>query len=314
MDYVFSTDDHPPASRYAAWRDAICDVYVHVDVQATDPERYRGFIREARFGEVVMTDILLSEQRIRRNRRHISQLDKDCYYVQLMHSGALDVFQNGATLSSNAARGAIFCATEQYELQCRGDVRSFYLELPRDAFAQRFPQNQLPLVAALNTTRGLGRIVTEFCATLASESANLGAGRRENVGGSLMDLLAQAMQAADDDLPTADGSVRAARLRAVQHWIEAHLSEPDLTLDRIAAANGMSLRYLHVLFQGCDASVSEWILNRRLQLAHDRLSRREGRSITSVAFELGFNSSAHFSTLFRRRFGLAPRDVARPHN
>jgi hypothetical protein len=46
----FSTDDHEPARRYAAWRDAICDGPTsHVDVAATDPERYRGFIRE---GEV----------------------------------------------------------------------------------------------------------------------------------------------------------------------------------------------------------------------------------------------------------------------
>ena len=39
MDLVFSTDTMPRAKRYAAWRDAICDVYVHVDVKATDPER-----------------------------------------------------------------------------------------------------------------------------------------------------------------------------------------------------------------------------------------------------------------------------------
>ena len=32
--------------------DVELDVYVHVDVKATDPERYRGFIREAKFGEI----------------------------------------------------------------------------------------------------------------------------------------------------------------------------------------------------------------------------------------------------------------------
>lgn len=311
MDCVFSTDDHPPAARYAAWRDAICDVYVHVDVEATDPDRYRGFIREAKFGEVALTDILLSEQRIRRNRGHIARLDKDCCYLQLLHRGTLNVCQNGTSLASNAARGAIFCATEQYELQCRGEVRSFYLELPRDAFAQRFPNGQIPLVAGLNTTRGLGRIATEFCATLAAESPNVSGARRDAVGGSLMDLLAQALQASDEDQPLAEGSVKAARLRSVQQWIEAHLADPGLTLEQVAAANGLSLRYLHLLFQGCEMSVSEWIWNRRLHLAHDRLARGEGRSITQVAFDLGFSSSAHFSTLFRRRFGLPPRDVAR---
>ena len=96
MDLVFTTDNLEPAKRYNAWREAICDFYVHVDVKATRPEQYRGYIREAKFGEVVMTDILLPEQRIRRSNQHISRLDKDCYYLQLIQRGNLNVVQRGA--------------------------------------------------------------------------------------------------------------------------------------------------------------------------------------------------------------------------
>jgi hypothetical protein len=189
MDLVFSTDDVAPARRYAAWREAICDVYVHVDVKATHPEDYKGFIREARFGEVVLTDILLSEQRIRRNKRHIAQLDKDCYYLQLIHHGHLNVIQRGATHFSNAARGAIFSATEQYELQCLGEVRSFYLEIPRDEFARRFPRERVPVSATINSTRGLGRIASEFCSSLATEGATLAEDARAHRH-QLMDMTA----------------------------------------------------------------------------------------------------------------------------
>lgn len=314
MDSVFSTDDFAPRDRYAAWREAICDVYVNVDVTATDPDRYRGYVHEAKFGAVALTDILLSEQRIRRGRTHLSRLDKDCYYVQLMHRGAVEVSQRGEQHQSSAARGAIFLASEPYELLGKGEVRAFYLELPRDAFAQRFARERIPVSATLNTTLGLGRIVTDFCATLATESHRLDTPQREAMGGQVMDLLALALQAAEEGGQLGEGSVKAARLRSVQHWIEAHLADPDLTLDKVAGANGLSLRYLHVLFEGCDMSVSEWIWHRRLQRAHDCLTRGGARSITAVAFDHGFNSSAHFSTLFRRHYGLSPRDVARLRN
>lgn len=312
MDIVFQTDDLALAQRYSAWRDAICDVYVHVDVKATDPDNYRGFIREAKFGDVVMTDILLSEQRIRRNREHISKLDKDCYYLQLIHRGNLSVLQHGSTHRSNAARGAIFCATEQYELQCHGEVRSFYLEIPRDDFAQRFPRERIPVSASLNTTQGLGRIATEFCATLATEGSKLEDTIRAGLGNQLMDVLAFTLLSSEGDMPAAEGSVKKARLMSVQRWIEDHIGNPDLSLEAIAAANGMSLRYLHTLFEPCEMSASEWIWNRRLQLSYDCLARGDGRSITSIAFDHGFNSSAHFSTLFRRKYGISPRDVGRP--
>jgi AraC-like DNA-binding protein len=311
MDLVFSTDQYAQAKRYAAWRDAICDVYVHVDVKATDPERYRGFIRETKFGEVVMTDILLSEQRIRRNRQHISQLDKDCYYVQLVHKGSITVSQRGETLRSNAARGAIFSATEQYELYGDGEVRSFYLELPREAFAQRFPRDQIPMLASLDTTQGLGRIATEFCAALASEGTRLDDGLRAGLGNQLMDMLALTLQAGDSDIPETERWAKAARLRLVQQWIEEHIADADLSLEQVAAANGISLRYLHTLFEMCEMSASEWIWNRRLQLAYNGLAKGEGRTITSIALDHGFNSPTHFTTRFRRKYGLSPRDVGR---
>ena len=311
MDKVFSTDDFAPTERYAAWREAICDVYVNVDVKASDPARYRGFIHEAQFGAVSLTDILLSEQRIRRGRTHLSRLDKDCYYVQLLHRGGIEVHQRGAQHHSTAARGAIFLASEEYELQGHGEVRSFYLELPRAEFAQRFSSNRVPVSAPLNTAQGLGRIVSDFCATLATESPRLQGPQREAMGAQVMDLLAIALQAAEDDAPMGEASVKAARLRSVQHWIEGRLADPELTLERVAAANGMSLRSLHLLFEGGEMSASEWIWHRRLQRAHDCLARGEGGTITGVAFDHGFNSSAHFSTMFRRRFGLSPRDVAR---
>jgi AraC-like DNA-binding protein len=312
MNLVFSTDDYPQSERYAAWRDAICDVYVHVEVDAARPEDYRGFIREAKFGDVVLTDILLSEQRIRRNRQHISQLDKECYYLQLLHKGKISVLQGGETHRSNAARGAIFSATEQYELYGHGEVRSFYLELPRDEFAQRFPRERIPVSASLNTAQGLGRIATEFCASLAAEDSQLEDGVRAGLGNQLMDILAFTLLSSDGDMPAAEGAVKKARLRSVQQWIEAHITDPDLSLERVAGANGMSLRYLHLLFETCEMSPSEWIWNRRLQLAYDSLARGDGRSVTSIAFDHGFNSSAHFSTMFRRKYGVSPRDVTRP--
>ncbi|MDP3895499.1 MAG: helix-turn-helix domain-containing protein [Mesorhizobium sp.] len=312
MDLVFSTEKVARAKRYDAWRAAICDFYVHVDVKATRPDDYRGFIREAQFGGVVMTDILLSEQSIKRNSQHISRLDKDCCYLQLIHRGNLDVIQHGATHHSNSARGALFSATEQYELQCKGEVRSFYLEIPRAAFAQRFPHERIPISATINTTQGLGRIATEFCAMLATEGSGLQDGVRSGLGDQLMDMMALTLQSAHDDTPNGEGSVQKARLRLVQQWIEAHLKDADFSLEKIAAANGMSLRNLHLLFRQCEMSASEWIWNRRLQLCYDQIARNDGRSITSIAFDHGFNSSAHFSTLFRRKYGISPREVARP--
>jgi AraC-like DNA-binding protein len=311
MDLIFSTDEVERAKRYAAWQGAICDVYVHVDVNSQDRSDYEGFIREARFGSVMMTDVLLSGQRITRRSRHIAKLDKDCYYAQFIQQGKINVLQAGETLVTNGGVGAVFCATESYDLECVGKVRSFYLELPRKAFADRFANDRIPIAATLGTGRGLGRIAAEFCSMLAVEGASLDAAVRARLGDELMDVVALALDAGDRDEPAADHAVQQARLRSVKAWIEEHLADPDFSLEKVAKHNGISLRYLHYLFKLTDMSASEWIWDRRLQRCYDVLSQSGpgNSSITEAAYRLGFNSSSHFSTAFRRKFGIRPSDL-----
>jgi AraC-like DNA-binding protein len=106
-------------------------------------------------------------------------------------------------------------------------------------------------------------------------------------------------------------SVQKARLRSVKAYIEAHLSEPNLSLSDIAWNNGISPRYLHYLFRQTEMSASEWMRLRRLQRSYDLLSssRYATQSITEIAYSMGFNSSSHFSNLFRAQFGVRPSDV-----
>lgn len=313
MEPVFSTRDIEPAKRFAAWQEAICDVYVNVDVDAENRSDYDGFIRQAQFGAVTMTDVLLSEQRILRRPRHIAKLDKDCYYVAFMQQGKVNILQHGQTLVTSVGVGAIFSASESYDLECLGKVRSLYLEIPRDEFAARLKNDRIPVVATMGTGQGLGRIAAEFCTVLATQGSSLEDPARERLGKELIDVLALALDLGDREEPGANHSVRVTQLRSVQAWIEDHLSDPKLNPDMIAKANGFSLRRLHYLFSFTDMSASEWIWDRRLQRCLDVLMRPElcDLSVTEVAFRLGFNSSSHFSTAFKRKFGVTPSEVRR---
>ena len=102
-----------------------------------------------------------------------------------------------------------------------------------------------------------------------------------------------------------------ARLRSVKAYIDAHLGDANLSLGAIAKKNGISLRYLHQLFRQTDMSASEWLRLRRLERSYDLLAspQQAAHSITEIAYSMGFNSSSHFSNLFRAQFGVRPSDV-----
>ena len=311
MQVVFDTKPLAAAKRRQAWRDAICEIYLQVDCAAEQNSEYDGFVREARFGEVTLTDTLISPQSIRRQSQHIARVDKDCYYVGIEQLGNLTICQAGSSFLLRPGVGTVYYANEPYELHCDVMSRQFWIELPRHAFDSRFDSGRPPLFANFDLSRGLGRIAIEFCAVLAAEGATVDPQSKAKLGEQFMDILALALTAEPGRQPVHENSVQKARLRSVKAYIDAHLSDPDLSLSEIARKNGISLRYLHHLFRQTDMSASEWMRLRRLQRCYDLLSssRYATQSITEIAYSMGFSSSSHFSNLFRAQFGVRPSDV-----
>jgi AraC-like DNA-binding protein len=311
MEVVFDTRTLPAGERRQAWRDAICEIYLQVDCQTDPDSEYAGFVREARFGGVTITDTIISPQTIRRGPEHIGHFGKDCYYIGIEHIGAVDIRQSGSSFVLRPGRGSLYYANEPYELQSTVRSRQFWIELPRAAFDRRFDSGRPPMLKQLDLGRGLGRIAAEFCASLAMQSAGLDAATRSKLGDQFMDIVALALIAEPDRQPADEQTVQHARLRSIQAYIEENLGDPNLSLTTIARENGVSLRYLHHLFRLVDMSASEWLRLRRLQRCHDLLTspQQARRSITEIAYSMGFSSSSHFSNLFRAHFNARPSDV-----
>ena len=96
----------------------------------------------------------------------------------------------------------------------------------------------------------------------------------------------------------------------VRDYINSHIRDPKLSVQRVAERIGVTTRYLQLLFAEAGECVSEYIKRERLRgcLLDLRDAGFDCQSITEIAFSWGFNSAAHFSSSFRKEFGLSPRD------
>lgn len=87
----------------------------------------------------------------------------------------------------------------------------------------------------------------------------------------------------------------------------AVMSEPsqDDDLDEWADSAGMGRRtFTRAFRRECGMSFNSWRQQVRLADALSRLSL--GQSVTSVAFDVGYNSPSAFTAMFQRMFGVAP--------
>jgi AraC-like DNA-binding protein len=122
------------------------------------------------------------------------------------------------------------------------------------------------------------------------------------------DLMALAIGATGEGREIARGrGVRAARLAA----IEADLTlDASLSIDEIARRQGVTTRYVQILFEDAGTTFGEFVTARRLDAARAMLRspRYAQWSVAGIAFEAGFKDLSHFNRRFRQRFGLTPRE------
>lgn len=88
-----------------------------------------------------------------------------------------------------------------------------------------------------------------------------------------------------------------------------HLDDPELGTSMICEGTGLSPRAVQKAFLRHAATTpTAFIAERRLARAADILAADRYRSITDIAYEVGFSDSAFFSRCFRRHFSMTPRD------
>jgi AraC-like DNA-binding protein len=113
----------------------------------------------------------------------------------------------------------------------------------------------------------------------------------------------------------ADAAIVGARRIQIKRYIEANLRDPELSVRSVAAAFGISPRYLHILFASENETVSSYILRRRLEECGKQLADAlwQRRTITEIAFGWGFNNATHFARVFRNHYGTSPREYRNAH-
>ncbi len=108
-------------------------------------------------------------------------------------------------------------------------------------------------------------------------------------------------------LGAAAGSAVDPKVTRTVALMEANLEEP-LTTDQIAERIGVSRRQLERLFKRhLEAVPSQYYLELRLLRAR-QLLRATRQSIVQIGLACGFASGPHFSSAYRNRFGLTPRE------
>ncbi|WP_417480753.1 acetamidase/formamidase family protein [Maricaulis maris] len=212
----------------------------------------------------------------------------------------------------------VLCALDMmtpWSITWRSDFEFIVLQMPRSRVRSRLGRSDpaLPIALGSSVSAVAARPILR---TLAGhidmiDQADLAATEIALTELAVSALLAE-VKGGNGDLT----EVQAAHFRRIAAAIEAHLHEPDLTLQDLARREGMSVRYLQRLFEKRGESFSDHVRALRLERCRVDLidPNHADESIAAIGRRWGFRDQAHFSRAFSAMFGVPPRQVRREAN
>jgi AraC-like DNA-binding protein len=304
----FSTRDLPEAERGPYWRDFFSREICHVDIE---PQTDATIDADATMLMLPGIGLGWCNSYTPACWTRTADLVKDgndSYALVMPVSGTMVRSQLGRDLKVDSGEAVGILHAEPASI-IFNKLSHIALMMPRAALS--------PLVANLEDTatrpiprgnealRLLRRYIGNLRAIPDLTDQTLG----DLVATHICDLVAVALGATADAQHLAfRRGMRAARLHSVKSDIAAN---PGVSLHTLAERQGVTPRYVQMLFESEGTTFTTYALDRRLECAHHMLTDPgfDGWTISAIALQAGFGDLSYFNRCFKRRFSLTPTDT-----
>jgi AraC-like DNA-binding protein len=246
--------------------------------------------------------------------RHIGRATGDELFLCNQLNGSLTLEQNGRQATLREGEMALLDPLLAYTGKFHVGSELLVLKLPRREIEARIGKTRELLVQTIKRSRPENLLTFSYITTLAEHGDNLGSTSKGFARNHLLDLVGISLGNAGDRRPRLS-SARAVSLAKIRSVIEARLTDPELDIETISRAAGISARYANAIFKETGRSLMRFVLERRL--AHCKKALEDpaqiNRTISEIAYGWGFTDMTHFGRVFKEAFGSLPRDYRRQH-
>ena len=283
------------------------ELFGGLETESDDAKSFSGSMIYGTIGDTILCKRASSAYRLKRFEP-FTKTGFDCMKLLLQVRGETRVVQDGKVAVVTPGRWCLYDLSQPYELTHSSQTEVMLLTMPRAKLVSSKYELKEVLNNVFPAVNGMEKLAFDFTGRVFDEVTNLHTASAV----STIDMVAELVRLAVRERKNGIAAPLPAKLMGerVRSYIRANLQDPDLDLQKIAVHFKCSKRYLHKSFECDNCSISEWIWLERLErcradLGDFALSRR---SISEIAFRWGFNSATHFSTSFKRRFGMTAKE------
>jgi len=288
----------------SAWEGALRSCYLDWELTKAVADEFQAKIRKRRLDEVSLVECYCDPCSGRRVRQQLDKEGQPFVGIQIVVSGHERFKIGDKTITVGSGDVVFWNSYEATEFEVVEPLHKITLLMPQALLESRLQLGMLIRGGIVDTRTATGALLYSHIRGLCIQFEEISSQEVYGVKWSSIELAAAAAVWLQQPMLTSAQT----HTRQIQNYILKNLQDPSLSVKQIADNNGISIRYVHSLFSPLGETVSHWIMERRLERCKDALaSRHQSRGVVKdVAFQWGFNDTAHFSRVFKRRFGRTP--------
>ena len=309
----FSTDTLPERDRLPYLREAYGRSIIGLDLEPLQGGPIKLATSLHAFDGLRAVSTRTSGMAIRRTRPLLADGNDDLV-LSINVSGVCLPSQVGRECRLDAGSAVLMSCADVGDLVRPCQARYLTLFVPRRRLSAMAVDPEDALARPIPADTEALRLLNDYVATALRKQRLTTPELRQLFTTHVHDLIALAVGATRDTGEAARGrGLRAARLSAIKSDITGRLDNEGLCVSDAAARRGVTPRYVQMLFESEGTTFTEYVLQQRLSRARQMLAdrRHQGRSISAIAFEVGFGNLSYFNRTFRRHFGMTPSDARR---
>ena len=303
----------PADNQFARWCEFVNEAHLHWVIRQNEFDHFPAFIREGRFADFRTTNLTASAYAEIKGIRRSPEIAKDSealynFLYIVKGSECLTIADCDIELPSGTL--ILWDSTRPMEFLTGKNLHQITLSVSHSRLERIFPRASEFVGIPIRCDTGINRLVVDHMLALDAQFGDLTKEQAWRVLDSTLNLATVALEgSAGTQFSTTSTNL----LNKMREYIENNLEDYELNIEAIANKHQISVRHVHRLFGEIGLSPSNYITQKRLNKCKiDLLSPSSAKgTITDIAFRWGFNDSSTFSKIFKREFGLSPREFRR---
>jgi AraC-like DNA-binding protein len=293
--------------RYDIWRESIAVIFEFDSKSKIPPEVFNAELTTRHFSSILLNTTKTQGQYFNRSQKLIAQDGMDHCWLQMLVKGSTSIQIGSKGANLKLYEGDIFLIdfSQPFHL-LTSNFEDINLIIPRDVIKKHLPNIEKYHGAILPASTGFAKILGSHLTMLKQLAHTITTAEAGIIAEGVAHLAG--FYFSQKFIPKDDYSIHIATQEGIRCYILSNLGNPNLSPLTIAQHFKMSRAYLYRMFP--EKGISAYIHEQRLKKAYRELSRNgSARSISEIAFDLGFNSESHFSRSFRKLFQLSPTEA-----